>query len=149
MTRSNRKREFAERISWPLTLWLFIAVMIGSIYLTFWAPFNSLTASIISSIIFIALIYAQYKSRLEIVVVNNWLYADRAKIELKYIKSAKALNRSEFIKLQGVNADPAAFCATRFWVKEGVVVKLNDKKDPTPYWLISSRKAKKLAACLN
>jgi hypothetical protein len=48
-----------------------------------------------------------------------------------------------------VQADPACFNATRFWVSTGVKVEIMDKSDPTPYWLISSRKGKALAACLN
>jgi len=53
------------------------------------------------------------------------------------------------LKLRGVQADPACFNATRFWVSTGVKVEIKDKSDPTPYWLISSRKGKSLAACLN
>ena len=130
-------------------LWGFLALMLCSIYLTFWAPFNSLVALSVSILVLLILIYAQHKTRLEVVIINNWLYVDKAKIELKYIQSAKVLNKSEFIKLRGVNADPAAFTATRFWVKSGVVIQLKDKTDPTPYWLISSKKGKALADSLN
>jgi len=72
-----------------------------------------------------------------------------AKIEMKFIQSAKALDKVEFSKQNGVNADPAAFSATRFWVKTGVKIKLKDKSDPTPYWLVSTKKAKALADCFN
>lgn len=149
MARSNRKTEFAERISWPLSLWAFLGVMVGSIFLTFWAPFNFLFASTVTIVFIAALFYAHYKSRLDIVVINGWLYVGNAKIELKYIKSAKELNKKQFLKMRGPSADPAAFNATRYWIKTGVKVELNDKADPTPYWLISSRKAKALADCLN
>jgi hypothetical protein len=98
MPRSNSNSEFAERINWPVWLWLFLAMMIASIYLTFWAPFGNLVAA---------------------------------------------------IKLRGQNADPAAFNATRFWVSTGVKVELKDKNDPTPYWLIATRKPKKLEAVLD
>jgi hypothetical protein len=81
-------------------------------------------------------------------VINGWLYVGNAKIEVKYIKSAKELNQSQFLKLRGPDADPAAFNASRYWVKTGVKVELKDKSDPTPYWLISSRKPKALAKCL-
>ena len=102
------------------------------------------------TIVFIAaLIYAHYKSRLDIVVINGWLYVGNAKIEMKYIKSAKELNKKQLLKIRGPSADPAAFNATRYWIKTGVKVELKDKADPTPYWLISSRKAKALADCLN
>lgn len=149
MARSNRKTEFAERISWPVSLWAFLGVMVGSIFLTFWAPFNFLFASTVTIVFIAALIYAHYKSRLDIVVINGWLYVGNAKIELKYIKSAKELNKKQLLKIRGQSADPAAFNATRYWIKTGVKVELKDKADPTPYWLISSRKAKALADCLN
>ena len=81
MARSNRKTEFAERISWPVSLWAFLGVMVGSIFLTFWAPFNFLFASTVTIVFIAALIYAHYKSRLDIVVINGWLYVGNAKIE--------------------------------------------------------------------
>lgn len=149
MARSNRKTEFAERISWPVSLWAFLGVMVGSIFLTFWAPFNFLFASTVTIVFIAALIYAHYKSRLDIVVINGWLYVGNAKIEMKYIKSAKELNKKQLLQIRGPSADPAAFNATRYWIKTGVKVELKDKADPTPYWLISSRKAKALADCLN
>jgi len=48
----------------------------------------------------------------------------------KYIKKVSALDKKQFIKLRGPDADPAAFNATRFWVNTGVKIELNDKKDP-------------------
>ena len=123
--------------------------MVGSIYLTFWAPFGHLAAIIISALISGALFYSNNKFALETVVINDWLYVGNAKIECKYLRKATALTKAEFVKLRGRDADPAAFNGTRFWVSTGVKVEINDKKDPTPYWLISSRKAKLLASKLN
>ena len=123
--------------------------MVGSIYLTFWAPFGHLSAIIITALISGALFYSNNKFALETVVINDWLYVGNAKIECKYLRKATALTKAEFVKLRGRDADPAAFNGTRFWVSTGVKVEINDKKDPTPYWLISSRKAKLLASKLN
>lgn len=148
MAKSNPKSEFAERITWPLSLWAFAGAMVLSIFLTFWAPFNFTFAAIVTVIFALGLIYAHQKTRLDIVVINGWLYVGNAKIEVKYIKSAKELNQSQFLKLRGPDADPAAFNASRYWVKTGVKVELKDKADPTPYWLISSRKPEALAKCL-
>jgi hypothetical protein len=108
-----------------------------------------LSATVVSLICAVALVYSWQKSHLEIVVINNWLYVGNAKIESKYIKKVTALKKDEFLKIRGPKADPACFNATRFWVTTGVKVELNDKKDPTPYWLISSRKAKALAKSLS
>jgi len=149
MARSNSKSEFAERISWPIWLWLLALMILASIYLTFWAPFGTLSATVVSLIFAIALVYSWQKSHLEIVVINNWLYVGNAKIESKYIKKVTVLKKDDFLKIRGPKADPACFNATRFWVTTGVKVELNDKKDPTPYWLISSKKAKALAKSLS
>jgi hypothetical protein len=148
MARSNRKTEFAERITWPLSLWAIAGVMVASIFLTFWAPFNLTIAATVTVIIVLALIYAHQKTRLDIVVINDWLYVGNAKLEIKYIKSAKELNKTQLLNLRGPAADPAAFNATRYWIKTGVKIELQDKSDPTPYWLISTRKAKALTNCL-
>jgi len=68
MARSNSKSEFAERINWPIWLWLFVAMMIASLYLTIWAPFNTMTAVIICLLTSLAIFYSSQKTRLEIVV---------------------------------------------------------------------------------
>jgi len=149
MATSNLKSEFAERISWPLWLWLLALMILGSIYITFWAPFGTLSAIVVSLFFAIALVYSWQKSHLEIVVINSWLYVGSAKIESKFIKKVTVLKKDEFLKIRGPKADPACFNATRFWVTTGVKVEINDKKDPTPYWLISSRKAKALAKSLS
>ncbi len=149
MARSNSKSEFAERINWPSWLWAFLAAMVGSMYLTIWAPFGHLSATIISLLIVISLIYTAKKTALEIVLINEWLYIGDAKIQCKYIKKVSVLDKKQFIKLRGPDSDPAAFNATRFWVTTGVKIELNDKNDPTPYWLVSSKKARLLAAKLN
>jgi hypothetical protein len=51
-------------------------------------------------------------------------------------------------ELLGVSADPLAFVVTRPWVGGAVQVVLNDPDDPTPYWVISSRRPTELAALL-
>ncbi len=80
---------------------------------------------------------------------GQMLIANKAKIDLKYIKSATALDAKQFKRIAGVDADPAAFLAINFWSKTGVKVELKDKNDPTPYWLISSNNPKKLVMALN
>ena len=123
--------------------------MIASVYLTIWAPFNVLAATVICILMAAVFIYSSFKSRLDIVVINNWLYVGNAKIECKFIKKAIVLNKTDYLRVRGPKADPASFSATRFWISTGVKVELSDKSDPTPYWLISSKKAKALAAVLN
>ncbi|MEU2000043.1 DUF3093 domain-containing protein [Rhodococcus sp. NPDC019627] len=49
----------------------------------------------------------------------------------------------------GRQLDPAAFVQHRVWVKTMVLIVLDDPEDPTPYWLISTRRPAELLAALN
>ena len=49
---------------------------------------------------------------------------------------------------QQVEADARAFLLLRPYVKTAVRVDLEDPADPTPYWLLSSRRPEALAAAL-
>nr|WP_240945242.1 DUF3093 domain-containing protein [Rhodococcus sp. HNM0569] len=48
----------------------------------------------------------------------------------------------------GRQLDPAAFVQHRVWVKPMVLVVLDDPDDPTPYWLVSTRKPAEVVAAL-
>lgn len=141
--------KFFEQLSWGFGVWSFIAMLCLSIYLSIWAPLGNLAAIMVTAISLCAAFALSIKMRTTIYVTNQMLHVNKAKIDLKYIKSATVLTPVEYKKMIGVAADPAAFLAINFWVKSGVKVELKDKKDPTPYWLISSRNPKKLVNALS
>jgi hypothetical protein len=47
------------------------------------------------------------------------------------------------------DADPAAYLAIKFWASTGVKIEIKDPQDPTPYWLITSKRGEEIAALLN
>ena len=47
-----------------------------------------------------------------------------------------------------VDVMPYAFVVQRPWIPGAVQVHLDDPADPTPYWVVSSRRPDKLAAAL-
>ena len=77
------------------------------------------------------------------------LRVGRAHIDLAFLQSAQALSSIEVRTLRTRDADPAAFLAIRFWSSTGVRVTLNDPRDVTPYWLITSNNADALTLVLN
>jgi hypothetical protein len=149
MNDKSKSIKFSEQLSWGIGVWSFIAMLCVSIYLAIWAPLGNLAAIIITTIALCAAYALSLKMRTTICITNQILHVNKAKIDLKYIKSATALTPLEYKKIIGVAADPAAFLAINFWIKSGVKVELNDKKDPTPYWLISSRNPKELVKALS
>ncbi|MDT5038717.1 MAG: hypothetical protein QOE03_3902, partial [Micromonosporaceae bacterium] len=50
--------------------------------------------------------------------------------------------------LLGRSAHPYAFVVQRPWINGAVQVHLDDADDPTPYWVVSSRRPAALAAAL-
>ena len=144
----NDELTYFEKSKLPIIIWFLYALMCASIYLAIWAPLGSTPALVVTVISIFGFYYLSLKMQTIVKIENKVLYANEAKIDLKFIKNVKSLNKDEFKKLNGIAADPAAFLATNFWTNTGVKVELKDKNDPTPYWLISSKRASELAKLL-
>ena len=77
------------------------------------------------------------------------LRINKAHIELRYLGDVTVLDTDSMRAVRGRDADPTAFLAIRFWNSRGVMVRVKDVRDNTPYWLISSKHGKDLAAALS
>ncbi len=82
-------------------------------------------------------------------VTADTFTAGRGRIERRYLGKATAFSGQDALDQTRTKLDARAFLVIRGWVKDVVKVELNDPNDPTPYWLVSSRKAPELAAALN
>ncbi|NBU93639.1 MAG: DUF3093 family protein [Actinobacteria bacterium] len=140
---------YFEKSNWPISVWFFLSFICASIYLAIWAPLGQIPALITTILCTFGLVIISQKMQTTILLEQNMLYVNNAKIELRYIRKVTALDKVEFKKLNGAAADPAAFLATNFWSNTGVKIDLSDKNDPTPYWLVSSKRAKELAEKLS
>lgn len=140
---------FREIIRPPLWLIAFLYFMLFSLVLAIWAAFDNQSA-IISAIAAViggaALIYMAQE---EIIFDGKELRVGRAHIEYRYCGEVSVLSRDEFLRARTRGADPAAHLALLFWVSEGVKIEVNDSRDPTPYWLISTRKGSELKRVLS
>jgi hypothetical protein len=73
------------------------------------------------------------------------LTAGRAQIELRWVRAVTALTPEEARARRGPRADTRAYLLLRPYVTAAVEVTLADPADPAPYWLISSRRPRRLA----
>ena len=87
-------------------------------------------------------------SRIRLSVVGDELHVDDAHLPLSAIAAVTVLDAERRRDLLGVDADPLAFVVQRPWVPGGVRIDLDDPEDPTPYWYVSSRHPRELAAAL-
>jgi hypothetical protein len=76
------------------------------------------------------------------------LYAGRAHIPLALLAEPRALDGDEVRLALGVDADARAYLLVRPYIRRGVLVRVSDPADPTPYWLVSSRHPRTLAAAI-
>ncbi len=139
---------FREVIAPPIWLLAFIYFLFTSISISIWAALGNTPALWSQMILTIALVAIALRSRMVIEVDEKELRINNAHIELKYLGDVTILDTDSMRLVRGRDADPAAFLAMRFWTSRGVLVRVNDKRDTTPYWLITSKRGDQLAAAL-
>ena len=146
---SKNSLEFSEESPWPIWLWLFLLFLAASLAIAFWAALGTRWAAITGLLQLLGLIFLSQRSQLGIALNENELRVGNAHIDRRYLGKIEALTADQMRQWRGPLGDPAAFMALRFWIPTGVKVEINDPKDSTPYWLISSKKAQPLMAALS
>jgi hypothetical protein len=139
---------YREVIRPPLWLMLFLVFMLGSLVLAIWAALD-MQATVIAAIVSLLIILAvPILGAQRIVLDQNELRVGRAHIEREFIATVEEIATKEFLVLRTRGADPAAYHALIFWVSRGVKVTIDDPRDPTPYWLISTKRGVELKRAL-
>lgn len=70
---------------------------------------------------------------------TRWLRVGRAQLPHTVVSRSLAVPASAKRNAMGRQLDPAAFVASKSWIKEMAMIVLDDPEDPTPYWLVSSK----------
>ena len=140
---------FREVIRTPFWLLAFIYFLFLSLVVAVWAAIGNKPALLTWVASTLILVLIVQKSALTIEVDESELRAGPAHIELKYIGQATALDSKEMGRLRTRDADPASYLIFRFWRSTGVRIELNDPRDQTPYWLVTSKRNTELAEILN
>ena len=140
---------FREVLRPPIWVLAFIYFLLLSIVLSVWAAFDTRATLITLAISTLALIWIAIAMKSQITFDGNILRIDQANIEKKYLGKVTVLDRSAMRLLRTRDADPAAYLAIKFWESRGLRIDLNDSRDATPYWLITSKRGEEIAALLN
>ncbi len=132
----------------PIWLLALIYFFFLSFVLSVWAALGNFSALMVLIFSTALLVVIAIRSRLVIEVTENKLRVGRAHIDLKYLGVATCLDSESMRNIRGRDADPTAFLGIRFWSSTGVKIEINDQRDETPYWLITSNKANQLVNAL-
>ena len=141
---------YRERLHVPLRWWVQATMFLATVWLAFivalpawiaWAASAALLAGIYG-------IFA-WLGAATVEVRDGLLYAGPATIPIARVAAAEALDKEATRRGHGDDADARAFLVTRPYISRSVKVTVDDPDDSTPYWLISSRHPRQLAAALS
>lgn len=138
---------FRERL-WPAP-WLFIstALVIPASLLVF-LPISIVAGVIVAIALYAVCVVALVIASPVLEVDAESFRAGRATLPLGIVRSASAHRAADATAERGVRLDARAWLLIRGWVSPVVKVELDDPSDPTPYWLVSSRRPDELVAAL-
>ncbi|WP_030485770.1 DUF3093 domain-containing protein [Nocardioides aequoreus] len=141
---------YSERLHVPLRWWVQAIMLLATLWLAFvvampaWAAFAA-TAALLASVGGLLLWVGSAVVR----VADGELRAGPASIPVALLGEPEALDPEATRRVHGVEADARAYLLTRPYLKRAVRVPVLDPQDPTPYWLLSTRRPQRLAAAID
>ena len=141
--------DYAERLTVPLRWWVQGTMFVASLWLAVLAATPESVAWSVTAVA-MAVMVALFVSygRPCVSVDGTTFRAGRAHIPLELVGPATALDADGVRRQAGVDADARAYLLLRPYLKRGVRVDIEDPADPTPYWLVSSRRPDALVSAL-
>ena len=139
---------YREVIRTPLWLLAIIYFFFLSLVISIWAALGNNSALVSLVVLTLILVAVYVKAGLVIEVDDTEIRVGRAHLQRDFIGEITALDNQQLKRIRTRDADPAAFLAIRFWSPRAVQLFVNDTRDATPYWLISTSQPEKLLTAL-
>lgn len=141
---------YYERLAVPASWWLLGA---GFTLAVGWAFFvaTPLAATVVATAVtgvLVALGLVRYGG-IVVAVDQDGLTAGRAHLPWPCVGAATPLDPAATRAVLGREADARAYLMTRAYCRSAVKVMVEDASDPTPYWVVSTRRPQALATRLN
>lgn len=138
-----------ERLSVPLRWWVQGTMLVATFWLAFVVSMPAVAAWSATGVLLLAMValFRGYGSP-RVDVEDGWLQAGRARISGEFVGGAESLDPDATRRVAGRDADARAFLLLRPYLKRAVRVTVRDQRDPTPYWLVSTRDPEHLAAAI-
>jgi hypothetical protein len=140
---------FAERLTVGWWLWLpalgMAALLAAEVYLgapglATWIPYVVLLPLTAGGL--------WRLGRIRVAVEDGEFRVDDARLPVRFIRDVTVLDAAAKRDVLGPYAHRWAFVVQRPWISGAVQVHLDDPADPTPYWVVSSRRPAELAEAL-
>lgn len=140
---------YAERLGVPLRWWVQGTMLVATLWLAVVVAVPGPVAWVVTAIALAGLFGGLWSyGSAQIRIDGRVLHAGRARICASYVGAATALDADQTRRAAGVEADARAYLLLRPYLKRAVRVEIDDPADPTPYWLVSTRRPEELARAL-
>lgn len=142
-------RLYAERLYVPWFHWILplvaAALLSAELHMGFpvipiWLPYLVFLPVAVAGLIRLGGVRVQ--------VLDGELWAADAHLPVHFIGTAEVVTAERKRKTLGPELDPTAFVVHRGWVSTMIRIEVTDPADPTPYWLVSTRRPGRLIEAL-
>jgi hypothetical protein len=140
---------YRERLTVPSRWWLLLVGLAASIWLVYHHVYGfrvSLPAA--GVVVGLGVIGLFAYGRLRITVDDQTIRVGRAALPLSVMGDVAALTGDRARTARGADLHPHAYLVIRGYVGPVVRIDVRDPIDPTPYWLVSTRRPARLVAVL-
>jgi hypothetical protein len=140
---------YDERLGVPLRWWVQGTMLVATFWLAFVVAAPAVVAWAATAVLLLLMggLFLGYGApRIE--VGDGWLRAGRARIAGEFVGEVVPLDAADTRRVAGRDADVRAHLLLRPYLKRSVRVAVRDDRDPTPYWLLSTRDPDRLAAAI-
>lgn len=138
---------YAERL-WPSPATWLLAPGLGLGVGIALVPLGLPVAVALGLVVCAAVAAALVAGSARVEVAGGNLRAGRAVVPLDRTRAASSYRGREAREQRGPLLDARAYLCIRSWVDPVVRIELDDPEDPTPYWLVSTRRPDRLVAAV-
>ncbi|GAA1740051.1 hypothetical protein GCM10009809_39520 [Isoptericola hypogeus] len=139
---------FRERLSPGPAAWCGAAGLGVIVAVALW-PLAHELSFVMGAVVAVGALVALVATAPVIEVAGGELRAGRAHVSLALLGEVTPMATADEMRTAlGPALDARAYVCLRAWARTGVQVQLDDPLDPTPYWLLSTRRPAELAAAL-
>lgn len=138
---------YRERLWASVWVYLTTALVIPASLLVF-LPINFTAGVIVAIALYAGCVGVLIATSPVIEVSSEQLTAGRARLPIAFIGEVTGHSGEEATLQRGQKLDARAWLMIRGWVSPVLRIELTDAKDPTPYWLVSTRQPAAMVAAI-
>jgi hypothetical protein len=140
---------YRERLVVPVLWWVLLAGLAASAWLVYdYAYGPGVSLPVTGGVVLLGALALVAYGRLLVAVDGDGVTVGRARLPLTVLGQSEAITGDAARTARGPGLDPRAYLAIRGYVPGVVRIGVDDDADPTPYWLVSTRRPERLVAVL-